>query len=373
MAKDLYELLGVNKNASEDEIKSAYRKMALKYHPDRYASASEQEKKSAEEKFKEINHAYEVLSDKTKRGNYDRFGNEDGPQGFGGAGGTGGFGGGFDGGGFDDILSSLFGGFGGGKRNPNAPRDGEDVTINVTLTFNEAYNGTSKTIRYTRDSECPDCHGSGAKDASAIKVCPYCHGTGYVMQTQHTMFGQQTVRTVCSACGGKGKIINEKCKTCKGGGNVRSDVTKEIKIPGGVDTGTRMTVRYEGNAGRNGGHKGDLIIVFSVQASPLYKRVGNDLYADQHVTVYDAAVGCEIMLETMKGPAKLKIPEGVQTGTKIRLRGNGMKVLNRDTYGDLYVTVKVDTPRGLDRKQLKLLKEFEDSLKDSQKPRYKKG
>ncbi len=368
MAKDLYELLGVNKNASEDEIKSAYRKMALKYHPDRFASASDQEKKSAEEKFKEINHAYEVLSNKTKKDNYDRYGNEDGPQGFGGGGGFEGF----EGGGFDDILSSLFGGFG-GRRNPNAPRDGEDITMNVTLTFNEAYTGVTKTVRFTRDSECPDCHGSGAKDAQSVKVCPYCHGSGYVTQTQRTMFGQQSVRTVCSNCGGKGKVISDKCKTCKGNGSVRRDVVKEIKIPGGVDTGTRMTVRYEGNCGRNGGQKGDLIIVFTVQASPVYKRVGNDLFADQHITIYDAAVGCDIMLETMKGPAKLKIPEGVQTGTKIRLKGNGMKILNRDSYGDLYVTVKVDTPRGLDKKQLKLLKEFEDSLKDGQKPRYNKS
>lgn len=376
MAKDLYETLGVNKNASEEEIKSAYRKMALKYHPDRYASASEQEKKAAEEKFKEINHAYEVLSDKNKRANYDQYGSEDGPQGFGGfGGGQGGFGSGFSaGGGFDDILSSIFGGFGGsGRRNPNAPVDGDDITLQVTLTFNEAYFGVKKTVKFYRDDECSDCHGSGAKDPGSVKVCPYCHGSGYVTQTQRTMFGTQTVRTVCSNCGGKGRVITDKCKTCRGSGYVRREVSKTLDIPAGVDRGTRMTIRYEGNCGRNGGQKGNLVIVFDVQPSPVYKRIDNDLYMDQHITFFDAAAGCEIELDTMKGVTRLKIPEAVQNGTKIRVKGYGMKILKREAYGDLYVTIKVDTPRNLDRKQLKLLKEFDESLKDSQRPRYNKS
>lgn len=371
MAKDLYETLGVNKGASEDEIKSAYRKMALKYHPDRYASASEQEKKAAEEKFKEINHAYEVLSDKNKRANYDQYGSEDGPQGFEGFSGGGGFSG-FSGGGFDDILSSIFGGFGGGRRNPNAPVDGDDITIQVTLDFNEAYFGVKKTVKFYRDDECPDCHGSGAKDSSSVKVCPYCHGSGYVTQTQRTMFGTQTVRTVCSNCGGKGKVISDKCKNCRGAGYVRREVSKTLDIPAGVDRGTRMTIRYEGNCGRNGGQKGNLVVVFDVRPSPVYKRIDNDLYMDQRVTFLDAAAGCEIELETMKGPARLKIPEAVQSGTKIRLKGYGMKILKREAYGDLYVTVKVETPRNLDRKQLKLLREFDESLKEGQRPKYVK-
>lgn len=230
-----------------------------------------------------------------------------------------------------------------------------------------------KTVKFYRDDECSDCHGSGAKDPGSVKVCPYCHGSGYVTQTQRTMFGTQTVRTVCSNCGGKGRVITDKCKTCRGSGYIRREVSKTLDIPAGVDRGTRMTIRYEGNCGRNGGQKGNLVIVFDVQPSPVYKRIDNDLYMDQHITFFDAAAGCEIELDTMKGVTRLKIPEAVQNGTKIRVKGYGMKILKREAYGDLYVTIKVDTPRNLDRKQLKLLKEFDESLKDSQRPRYNKS
>lgn len=370
MAKNLYEILGVPKTATDEEIKKAYRKLAIKLHPDRFATASEQEKKDAEEKFKEINHAYEVLSDKNKRANYDQYGSEDGPQGFGGFGG--GYessGGGF--GGFEDILSSFFGGSF-GRKNPNAPRQGEDIHIKINLTFEEAYNGASKTVKLNRDETCSTCGGSGAKDASSIKVCPYCKGTGSIRKTQQTLFGQQVVQTVCSNCGGTGKVIGEKCAMCRGNGYMRKEASIKINIPAGVDNGVTMTIRNEGNCGRNGGGKGNLVIAIGVMPSEKFRRVGNDLYMDLPVGFYDAACGNTITIQTMKGEAKCKIPESTQSGTKIRLKGYGMKVLQKESYGDLYVIIKVETPKGLNAKQIKLLKDFEDSLAANQYPQIKK-
>ena len=330
------------------------------------------EKKEAEEKFKEINHAYEVLSDKTKRGNYDAYGDENGPQ-FGGGGGSG-FSGFSGAGGFDDILNSFFGGFGGRSRsaNPNAPVDGEDITVRLNLTFEEAYFGVEKQINVVRSEECPDCHGSGARDASSVHTCPYCHGTGYVTQRQQTLFGVQTVRTVCSNCGGKGKVVGDKCRTCKGNGYVRRNATVKVKIPAGVDSGVNITVRNEGNAGRNGGMKGNLVLVVYVAESPRYKRMGYDLYMTLPIGFYSAAVGCKIEVDTMKGKAVCNIPEATQSGTKIRIKGYGVKMLNRDGYGDLYITVKVETPKGLNRKQQQLLADFEASLSEGQYPQVKK-
>ena len=372
MVKDLYLSFGVDKDADDGTIKKAYRKLALKYHPDRYATATDAEKKEAEEKFKEINHAYEVLSDKTKRGNYDAYGDENGPQ-FGGGGGSG-FSGFSGAGGFDDILNSFFGGFGGRSRsaNPNAPVDGEDITVRLNLTFEEAYFGVEKQINVVRSEECPDCHGSGARDASSVHTCPYCHGTGYVTQRQQTLFGVQTVRTVCSNCGGKGKVVGDKCRTCKGNGYVRRNATVKVKIPAGVDSGVNITVRNEGNAGRNGGMKGNLVLVVYVAESPRYKRMGYDLYMTLPIGFYSAAVGCKIEVDTMKGKAECNIPEATQSGTKIRIKGYGVKMLNRDGYGDLYITVKVETPKGLNRKQQQLLADFEASLSEGQYPQVKK-
>lgn len=373
MAKDLYQVLGVDKNADEETIKKAYRKLALKYHPDRYATATDAEKKDAEAKFKEINHAYEVLSDKTKRSNYDTYGDENGPQ-FGGAGGGSGFSGFSGAGGFDDILNSFFGGFGGRNRgvNPNAPVDGEDITVRLNLTFEEAYFGVERQINVVRDEECADCHGSGARDASSVHTCPYCNGTGYVTQRQQTLFGVQTVRTVCSNCGGKGKVVGDKCRTCKGNGYVRRNATVKVKIPAGVDTGVNITVRNEGNAGRNGGMKGNLVLVVYVAENPRYKRMGYDLYTTLPIGFYSAAVGCKIEVDTMRGKTVCNIPEATQSGTKIRIKGYGVKMLNRDGYGDLYITVKVETPKGLNRKQQQMLADFEASLSESQYPQVKK-
>lgn len=367
MAKNLYEILGVPKTASDDDIKKAYRKKVVAYHPDKFAGASEKEKKDAEAMCKEINHAYEVLSNKEKRANYDQFGSEEGPQGFGGAGGDGaGFGG------FEDILSSFFGGSFGGKKNPNAPRQGEDIHVKVNLTFEEAYNGASKVLRLNREEVCATCGGSGAKDAQSVKVCPYCRGSGIVQKTQQSIFGQQVVQTVCTNCGGKGKVVDEKCATCRGNGYSRKEASVKINVPAGVDNGVTMTVRNEGHCGRNGGARGNLVIAVGVTPSAKFRRVGNDLYFDLSIGFYDAACGSEILIETMKGETKCKIPESTQSGTKIRLKGYGMKVLQKDLYGDLYVIVKVETPKNLSNKQMKLLKEFEDSLSDNQYPQIKK-
>ena len=367
MAKDLYEILGVSKTASDDDIKKAYRKLAITLHPDRFANASDSEKKQAEEKFKEINKAYEVLSDKEKRANYDKYGTEDGSQGFGGAGG---FEGGF--GGFEDIISSIFNGGNGFRRNPNEPRQGDDIHVKINLTFEEAYNGVTKTIRLNRDEPCSTCKGTGAKDASSIRVCPYCKGTGTVRKNQQTLFGQQVVQTMCTNCGGKGRIISEKCPTCRGNGYSRKEANVKVNVPAGIDNGMSMTLRGEGHNGQNGGPKGNLVIAVGVTPSEKFKRVGGDLYMDLPIGFYDIANGCEIAIDTMKGEAKCKIPEATQSGTKIRLKGYGMKTVQKDNYGDLYVVVKVETPKSLSSKQLKLLKAFEDSLSESQYPQLKK-
>lgn len=371
MAKDLYEVLGVAKSASDVEIKAAYRKLAIKLHPDKFATAGEKEKKAAEEKFKELSHAYEVLSDSQKRANYDQYGSEEAPQNFGGfGGGEGGFGGG---GGFDDILSSFFGGgFSSNRNSPNSAERGDDIQIRVNLTFKEAYDGVKKTITLRRNEECHDCHGSGASDPSSIKTCPYCKGTGYIKKVQNTIFGQQVVQTVCSSCGGKGKIIGDKCKTCRGSGSINKEASVSINIPAGIDSGIKMTIRNEGNIGTNGGGRGDLVLVLYVNDTDKYKRVGNDLYLDTPVGFYDATCGGELSIETMKGVAKCRLPEGTQSGTKIRLKGYGMRVLQKETFGDLYLVIKVETPKGLSSKQAKLLKEFEDSLSDMQYPQIKK-
>ena len=372
MDKDLYEILGVSKGASEQEIKSAYRKLAMKYHPDRFATATEAEKKEAEGKFKEINHAYEVLSDPDKKANYDQYGSEEGPQGFGGFGGAEGFGG------FEDILNSFFGGMGGGARasRANAPQQGADIQVRVDLTFEEAFSGVKKTIEMYRDEECPTCHGTGAKDGSSIETCKYCNGSGFIRKVQNSIFGQQVVQTVCSACGGKGKTIKEKCKDCRGAGYIRKKASVSVNIPAGIDSGMNMTIRHEGHCGKNGGPKGNLVISIFVKPSETFKRVGNDLYMDVPISFYDAACGCDLDITTLKGTAKTKVPAGIQSGTKIKLKGYGMKVLQREQYGDLYLNIKVETPKGLSSKQEKLLKDFQDSLGESQTPasrRFKKN
>lgn len=361
--KDYYSLLGVEKGASEQEIKSAYRKAVMKYHPDRFATKSEAERKQAEETFKEINHAYDVLSDPQKKANYDQYGTEDGPQ-FNG----GGFnGGGFSdfSGGFEDIFSQFFGG-GRSTNRANMPIDGDDITVRLDISFEESIKGTEKTVKVYRTEKCSACNGTGASDPSKITTCPDCHGTGTVTITQNTIFGRQTVRTKCSRCNGKGKIITDKCKTCRGEGVVKKERVIPVTIPAGVDNGQTITYYNEGEVGVNGGQNGKLIIVINVKQHPLFKREGYDLYYTTPISFSEATLGCKLQIPTTDKIISINIPAGTQTGTKFRVKGYGVKYLKKEVYGDLYVTVEVETPQKLSKKQQELLEAFEKSLVDKQ-------
>ena len=371
MDKDYYGLLGVKKDATDAEIKSAYRNLAKQYHPDKFSTAPESERKAAEEKFKDINHAYSVLSDKEKRATYDAYGSEDGPAGGGFGGGFSGFSG-FGGGGFDDIFSNIFSQFGGGGRSRESARvDGNDVTMNLVLTFKEAAFGCEKEITINRSEECKDCKGTGAKDGTAFKTCPKCGGSGTVNTVQNTPFGQIRNSRVCPDCRGSGKIITDACKTCGGKGSVRARRTVKINIPAGVDNGQMMTYYNEGEAGRNGGRKGNLIIILSVKPHEVFKRRGSDLYLDMPITFMQATLGAKVDVPTLTEPVAHQIPEGTQTGTVFRIKGKGLKYLKKEVYGDLYVTVNVETPKKLTNKQKELLNQLADTFTREQNPKIK--
>ena len=366
MAKDLYEVLGVAKTASEDEIKKSYRKLAMKYHPDRFASATEAEKKDAEEKFKEINHAYEVLSDAQKKSNYDQFGSEDGPQ----AQDFSGFQSGDPFGGFNpfgDIFSSFFGGERQGSAQTSSGR-GTDIHLGVDLTLEEAYSGIDKTLEFDRSCKCSSCNGFGTRNGQPAAVCSRCKGTGRIRHVQNSIFGQTITTTTCNVCNGKGKEIKEKCTKCQGTGLEKKKIIKTIHIPAGVDTDRTMIVRGEGNVGTGEGN-GDLIIHINVILSNEYRRDGDILYKDLPISFYEAAVGADIEVKTLKGKTKVKIPAGVQTGTKIRVRDYGMSILNSSSHGDLYLVIKVETPKSLNQAQKDILKKFDDALDSVQKPK----
>ncbi|MGN0795676.1 MAG: molecular chaperone DnaJ [Christensenellales bacterium] len=367
--KDYYKLLGVERNASADEIKQAYRKMAKKYHPDLYSTASDEEKKKAEAQFKEINHAYEVLSDPQKKEIYDRYGDENASA-FGGSSGFGGFSGGFD-----DIFSSIFSGFGGmggGRtRNPNAPRRGQDILINVNLTFEEAAFGCKKKITVKRIENCPDCKGTGAKNGSSFKTCDRCHGSGQINQTQRTPFGVIQQVVTCPDCGGKGRIVSEVCPTC--GGKARKEVSKEItiNIPAGIDNGQRINYAGEGNQGMNGGENGSLIAQISVKTHKLFVRRDYDLHVNIPISMIDAALGCTISVPTLTTPTTLDIPAGTQSGTVFKIRGQGIKQLKKTTNGDLVVTVTVEVPKSLTKTQKDEFKKLQSTFENKQFPMQK--
>lgn len=362
MAANYYETLGVGKDANADEIKSAYRKMAKKYHPDVYATESEGKKAEAEKKFKEVQHAYEVLSDPQKKAAFDQYGTEEGPMGAGGfSQGFGGFSQGFGGGGFD-IFSDIFNAFTGGGGRNSGPRGGDDIELPLTLTFKEACFGVEKEVTYSRIERCDSCKGTGAKDGTAHKVCTKCGGRGRITVSQRTMLGMMQSERVCDMCGGTGKIILESCPDCKGKGRTRVQRSIKIKIPAGVDNNQMLTMQNEGNAGGVGAPNGNLIVIFSIQPHALFRRDGINLHMELPITVSQAILGATIEIPTLTTPVKIDIPEGTQEGTVIRVRGRGVKNLRSDSYGDLFVKLIIDVPRNLSGKQKKQLKDLEDAL-----------
>ena len=364
--RDYYEVLGVSKGASDDEIKKAYRKLAKQYHPDLNPGD-----KAAEAKFKEVNEAYEVLSDKDKRAKYDQFGHAGVDPNFG-AGGPGGpFGGGF---GFDmgdidlgDIFGSFFGGgFGSAqRRNPNAPQRGESIRLSVTISFEEAAFGCEKEVSVDRYETCAVCHGSGCADGTSPEVCPDCHGSGQVQVRRQTPMGVFATTSPCGRCGGKGRIIKTPCTACRGSGLERKRRTIQAKIPAGIDNGQTISIRGQGHAGKNGGPSGDLLITITVRPHELFRR-------EAPITFAQAVLGAELEIPTIDGKVKYDLPEGTQSGTTFRLKGKGIPELNGRGRGDQYVTVYIETPRNLNREQKEALKKFAESVGDNNYEERKK-
>ncbi len=361
--RDYYEVLGVDKSASPDEIKKAYRKLAKKYHPDLNPG---EKAKPAEEKFKEATEAYEILSDAEKKQRYDQFGHAGvDPQagGFGG-GGYGDFGG--FGGGFEDIFSSFFGGgFGGGqtRRNPNAPQRGRDLKYAVDLTFEQACFGCEIELNVNRTERCDSCGGSGAESGTAPATCNVCHGTGQVTTVQRTAFGNFQSTRPCSTCSGTGKIITNPCKACRGDGSVRKSRKVKVKIPAGIDNEQIISVSGQGDAGKNGGPAGDLLVVTRVKKHKLFTRQGYDIMCDFPITFVEAALGAEVQVPTIDGNVKYNIPEGTQTGTVFRLKDKGVpKLHGNGARGNQYVKINVEIPKNLSEKQKDLLRQFGDTV-----------
>ena len=364
--RDYYEVLGVEKGASDDEIKKAYRKMAKKYHPD-----LNPDDKTAEAKFKEVGEAYEVLSDKQKRSRYDQFGHAGVDPSYGG--GQGGYerfqqyahG---DFGDFNDIFGDIFSGFGFGgstkTRNPNGPIRGNDVQVRIQLSFMEAVKGCKKDIPIQRLERCADCGGTGAKAGTSPETCPDCGGSGQVRVQQRSPFGViQTVKA-CPRCGGKGKVINDPCKSCNGMGRVRHSRKITVDIPAGIDNGQTFVVRGQGDEGTNGGPTGDLNVTVLVREDPIFQREGFDIWVDVPITYAQAVLGDEIIVPTIDGKVSYNVPEGTQPGTTFRLRNKGVPYVNNRGRGDQYVKVNIEVPTNLSSKQKDLLKDFDSSTGD---------
>ena len=367
--RDYYEVLGVSKGASDDEIKKAYKKMARKYHPDLNPDSKE-----AEEKFKEVNEAYEILSDADKKARYDQCGHAGVDPNFG----AGGFGGGFDGnfdfGDLGDIFGSFFGGgFGGGRRtNPNAPQRGESIRMAVTISFEEAAFGCEKEVNVDRTEPCDTCHGSGCAAGTTPEVCPDCHGTGQVQVRRQTPMGVFTSASPCSRCGGKGKIIHQPCGDCRGSGFQRKRRTIKASIPAGIDNGQTISIRGQGHAGKNGGPAGDLLISITVRPHDLFQREGTSVLCDAPITFAQAVLGAELEIPTIDGKVKYDLPEGTQSGTTFRLKGKGIPSINGRGRGDQYVTVYIETPRNLNKEQKEALKKFAEAVGENNYEERKK-
>lgn len=377
--RDYYEVLGLQKGASADEIKSAYRKAALKWHPDRWVSGTDAEKKTAEENFKEASEAYSVLSDADKKSRYDQFGfaGVDG----GAAGGAGGFGGGFGGFDINDILRSVFGqgfnfsggdgggfGFGdifggGGRSQGQRVYRGRDIRTSVTLTLEEIARGVEKEVSIERSRPCPDCEGKGTKNASDIKTCPTCKGSGQVQQVVNSLFGRTVTYNTCPQCKGEGKIVSNPCRNCSGTGLIRKRETVKVKIPAGVEAGMQLTVRGEGHAAPHNGVNGDLLVVIKEVEHPQLKREGNNLFFSQIISVMDAMLGCEISVPCLDGSYKLKVEAGTQSGTVVRLKGKGLPAVSGygSGKGDLYVKILVWIPRKLSRSEKEAMENIRKS------------
>ena len=361
--RDYYEVLGVSKDADAKEIKKAYRKLAMKYHPDKNPGD-----KAAEEKFKEINEAYEVLSDEEKRSTYDRFGHDglNGQAGFGGGQGFGGFGGSGGFGGFEDIFGDIFGssfggGFGSSSSRRRGPKRGADIRQSVTISFEDAAFGKKIKVKINRSEECEECHGSGAKPGTTKKTCPTCHGSGTVQSVQRTPFGNIASQRTCSTCNGEGEINESPCNKCHGKGSVRKTKTIEVDIPAGIDDGQMIKLSGQGEVGEKGGPRGDLYIVVNVQKHEIFTREGYDVYIEMPIRFTQAALGDKLEVPTLDGKVSYTLPEGTQTGTVFRLREKGIPKLRSNSRGDQYVKVIIDTPKKLNDEQKELLRKFDES------------
>ena len=354
--RDYYEVLGLDKSASADDIKGAYRKAALKWHPDRWVNGSDAEKKTAEEKFKEASEAYSVLSDPDKKAKYDQFGfagvdgagAQDWSQGFGS---------------LNDILNNLFGGafegfggfsgfggFGGAQQGPRTMR-GRDIRTRVRLSLEEIATGCTKDVSIERNRPCPECDGRGTKNSSDIKTCPTCKGSGQVQNVVNSLFGRTMTYTTCPQCGGEGKVVSNPCGHCKGSGLVRKRETVKVKVPAGVEDGMQLTVRGEGHGAARGGVAGDLLVIIEEQPHPQLKRQGNDLFYTRVISTPEAILGTEIQIPALDGAQKLKVDAGTQSGTVVRLRGKGLPDVNGYGRGDMYVKILVWIPRKLSRSE----------------------
>ena len=359
--RDYYEVLGVSKNATEDEIKKAYRQTAKKYHPDLNPG-----NKEAEEKFKEANEAYEVLSDPQKKARYDQFGHAGVDPNYG----AGAQGGSYGGAGFDfdlgDIFSNIFGGgFGGGfggNSNPNAPQRGTDTQATVTVSFEEAAKGCKRDVTYSRIEVCDECHGSGAAPGTSPKTCPDCHGKGQITSSQRTPFGMFQTQKACPKCNGKGTIIDSPCKKCHGAGRIRKTATLTVDIPAGIDDRQIINARGQGNKGANGGPAGDLRIAVNVRPHPIFERDGYNVWVEMHISFPAAALGCELQVPTLDGKVKYNVPAGTQSGTVFKLKNRGIQSLNGRGHGDELVRVIVDVPRELTSEQKELMKQLDASF-----------
>jgi molecular chaperone DnaJ len=359
--RDYYEVLGVDRNASESDIKKAYRTLAKKYHPDMNPGD-----KNAEQKFKEVNEAYAILSDPDKKAKYDQFGHAGvdpnsgfGEGGFGGFSGFGGFGGSDI---FGDIFSSFFGGGSSESASYNGPVRGNDILQRITISFEEAAFGCKKDISYGRVEVCPECDGTGAAKGTAVETCSTCKGTGQVRMAQRTALGLFQTTRPCSDCGGSGKVIKNPCSYCRGKGYVKNTKKLEVSIPAGIDDGQKVAIRSQGDVGRNGGPNGDLIIAVSVRPHPIFERDGYYVLCDVPITFAEAALGAEIQIPTLEGQVTYSIPEGTQHGTKFTIRGKGIPYVNSKNRGDLIFSVSIETPRGLTDSQKELLRKFANSL-----------